>query len=30
MYSDSVEINKNLKDNLFSLAGNVKVLPKAK
>jgi hypothetical protein len=30
MYSDSVEINKGLKDDLFSLAGNVKMLPKAK
>lgn len=30
MYSDTVEINKNLKDDLFALPGNVKVLPKAK
>ena len=30
MYSESVEINKDLKDNLFSLPGNVKVLPKAR
>jgi hypothetical protein len=30
MYSDSVEINKNLKDDLFGLAGNIKILPKAK
>lgn len=30
MYSDSVEINKNLTDNLFTLPGNIKVLPKAK
>ena len=30
MYSESVEINKDLKDNLFSLPANVKLLPKAK
>jgi hypothetical protein len=30
MYSDSVEINKDLKDDMFSLAANVKMLPKAK
>lgn len=30
MYSDSVEINKDLKDDLFALPGNVKVLPKAR
>ena len=30
MYSDSVEINKGLKDDLFSLPGNTKVLPRAK
>ncbi|HEY2019085.1 MAG TPA: hypothetical protein VGH38_36515 [Bryobacteraceae bacterium] len=30
MYADSVEINKNLTDNLFTLPGNVKLLPKAK
>jgi hypothetical protein len=30
MYSDSVEINRNLKDNLFTLPGNIKMLPKAK
>ncbi|MBZ5617971.1 MAG: hypothetical protein LAQ69_04440 [Acidobacteriia bacterium] len=30
MYSDSVEINRNLTDNLFTLPGNVKMLPKAK
>jgi hypothetical protein len=30
MYSDSVEINKNLKDNLFMLPGNAKMLPKSK
>ena len=30
MYSDSVEINKGLKDDLFTLAANVKMLPKAK
>jgi hypothetical protein len=30
MYSESVEINKDLKDDLFSLPTNVKVLPKAK
>jgi hypothetical protein len=30
MYSDSVEINKDLKDSLFTLPPNVKMLPKAK
>jgi len=30
MYSDSVEINRNLTDNLFSLSPSTKVLPKAK
>ena len=30
MYSDKVEINKDLKDNLFTLPGDIKVLPKAK
>ncbi len=30
MYSDSVHINENLADSLFTLPGNVKVLPKAK
>jgi hypothetical protein len=30
MYSETVEINKNLKDELFTLPGNVKMLPKAK
>jgi len=30
MYSDSVDINKGLKDDLFSLPGNMKILPKAK
>jgi len=30
MYSDSVTINKNLKDDLFSLPSNLKILPKAK
>ena len=30
MYSDSVEINKDLKDNLFLVPGNVKLLPKPK
>jgi hypothetical protein len=30
MYSDSVQINKNLTDNLFTLPSNLKVLPKAK
>ncbi len=30
MFSDSVEINKNLRDELFHLPGNVKILPKAK
>jgi hypothetical protein len=28
MYSDSVEINKDLKDSLFTLPGNVKILKK--
>lgn len=30
MYSDSVEINRNLTDNLFTLPANAKMLPKAK
>jgi hypothetical protein len=30
MFSDSVEINKGLRDELFHLAGNIKILPKAK
>lgn len=30
IFSDTVEINKNLKDDLFALPGNMKVLPKAK
>jgi len=30
MYSDSVQINKNLKDDLFTLPTNVKILPKSK
>ena len=30
MYSDSVEINRDLKDNLFTLPGNLKILPPAK
>ena len=30
MFSDSVEINKDLRDELFHLPGNVKILPKAK
>ena len=30
MYADQVEINKELKDNLFGLPGDVKVLPKGK
>ncbi|MBV9505687.1 MAG: hypothetical protein JO323_11860 [Acidobacteriia bacterium] len=30
MYSDSVEINKDLKDDLFTLPTNLKVLPKPK
>jgi len=30
MFSDSVEINKGLKDDLFTLSANVKMLPKAK
>jgi hypothetical protein len=30
MYSDSVQINQDLKDNLFSLPGDVKILPRSK
>jgi hypothetical protein len=30
MYSDSVEINRNLTDNLFTLPAKIKMLPKAK
>lgn len=30
MFSDSVEINKNLRDELFHLPGNLKTLPKGK
>jgi hypothetical protein len=30
MYSESVEVNKNLADNLFTLPAKVKMLPKAK
>ena len=30
MFSDQVQINRNLKDNLFELPGNIKVLPKGK
>lgn len=30
IYSDSVEINKDLKDDRFSLPGNLKILPKTK
>jgi hypothetical protein len=30
MFSDAVEINKGLRDELFRLAGNVKILPKGK
>lgn len=30
MFSDSVEINKGLRDELFHLPGNIKILPKAK
>ncbi len=30
MYADSVQINQNLKDNLFTLPANIKMLPKAK
>jgi hypothetical protein len=30
MFSESVEINKDLKDSLFTLPPNVKMLPKAK
>ena len=30
MYSDSVEINRDLKDNLFTLPGNLKILPPPK
>jgi hypothetical protein len=30
IYSDSLQINKNLKDDLFTLPARVKMLPKAK
>jgi hypothetical protein len=30
MYSDEVSVNKDLKDNLFTLPANLKLLPKAK
>jgi hypothetical protein len=30
MFSDEVKINRSLKDNLFELPGNIKVLPKGK
>jgi hypothetical protein len=30
MYADKAEINQDLKDNLFTLPGDIKVLPKAK
>ena len=30
IFSDSVEINKNLKDDIFALPGSLKILPKAK
>jgi hypothetical protein len=30
MFSDQMEINKDLKDNLFALPGDIKVLPKGK
>jgi hypothetical protein len=30
MFADKVEINKDLKDNLFTLPGDIKVLPKGK
>ena len=30
MFSDDVQINKDLTDDLFTLAGNIKILPKAK
>jgi hypothetical protein len=30
IYSETVEINKGLTDNLFTLPGNIKVLPKAR
>ena len=30
IYSDSVVINHGLKDDLFSLPGNLKILPHAK
>jgi len=30
VYSDSIEINRGLKDDLFALPGNLKVLPRAK
>jgi len=30
VYSDSVEINRGLKDDLFELPGNLKILPQEK
>jgi len=30
IYSNSVQVNKNLKDDLFTLPGNIKMLPKAR
>jgi hypothetical protein len=30
MFADSVEINKNLKDDVFALPGSLKILPKSK
>jgi hypothetical protein len=30
IFSESVEINKNLKDDLFTLPASMKLLPKAK
>jgi len=30
MFSEQAEINQDLKDDLFSLPGDVKVLPKGK
>ena len=30
MYSESVEINKSIKDNIFAIPANLKILPKPK
>jgi hypothetical protein len=30
MFADQVEINKDLTDDLFTLPGDIKLLPKAK